>query len=37
MILDGPWIVAMWQDGEFLNKKEVDELWDYIMGWVNPS
>lgn len=35
--LDGPWIVAMWEDGELLSKKDADDRWGWMLDWANTG
>ena len=37
ILSDGPWIYAIYEGDDRLNKKEADELFEYILNWMNTT
>lgn len=37
ILSDGPWIYAMYEGDDRLNKEEAQELLDYIFSWMNVT
>lgn len=37
ILSDGPWIYAIYEGDDRLNKKEAQELFDYMLNWMNTT
>ena len=37
ILSDGPWIYAIYEGDDKLNKKEAQELFDYMLNWMNTT
>lgn len=37
ILSDGPWIYAIYEGDDRLSKKEAQELFDYMLSWMNTT